>query len=100
MILLGLFGLFFKLLVLFVVSDLLKTEEVLTRLLVKFTINKVDDAFDLRDLNKFKGVDSSVGNFQRDVQSDELGLQRSNSYEHLQETNESLTSAVDSLTTT
>ena len=100
MILLGLFGLFFKLLVLFVVSDLLKTEEVLTRLLVKFTIDKVNDAFDLRDLNEFKGVDSSVGDFQRDIQSDELGLQRSNSDEHLQETNESLTSAVDSLTTT
>lgn len=100
MILLRLFGLFFKLLGLFVVSDLLKTEEVFTRLLIKFTIDKVNDAFDLRDLNEFKGVDSSVCDFQRDIQSDELGLQRCNSDQNLQETNECLTSAVNSLTTT
>ena len=63
MVLLSLSSLVFKFLGLFVVSDFLKTEKVFTRLLIKFTINEVDDIFDLRDLDEFKSVDSSVCNF-------------------------------------
>jgi hypothetical protein len=53
MILLCLCGLILKLLCLFVISDLLKTIEILTRLFVKLTVDEIDDVFDPRDLDEF-----------------------------------------------
>ena len=61
----SLFFLFLKLLCFLVISDFLETEEIFTRLFVKFTIDKVDDVLDPRDLNEFQCVNSSVSDFER-----------------------------------
>jgi hypothetical protein len=100
MIFVCLFLLFLELLCLFVVSDFLETEEIFTRLFVKFTVNEIDNVLDPGDLNEFQSVNSSVGDFEGDVQSNELCLQGSNCDQHLQESDECFTSAVDGLTTT
>ena len=100
MIFVRLFLLFLELLCLFVVSDFLETEEIFTRLFVKFTVNEIDNVLDPGDLNEFQSVNSSVGDFEGDVQSNELCLQGSNCDQHLQESDECFTSAVDGLTTT
>ena len=98
-IFLGLFFLIFQFLCLFVVSDLLKSIEIFTRLLVKFAVDEIDDVLNPWDLNEFKGIDSSVSDFKCYVKCRELCLQRCDGDQHLQESDESLTSAVNSLTT-
>ena len=98
-IFLGLFFLIFQFLCLFVVSDLLKSIEIFTRLFVKFAVDEVDDVFNPWDLNEFKGIYSSVSDFKRYVKCRELCLQRCDGDQHLQKSDEGLTSAVNGLTT-
>jgi len=88
------------LLLLFVVSHLLQSEEVLTRLFVQLTVNPVDDVENPGDLNELQGVHSSVGHFEGIIQGHELGLEGSDCNEHFQESTEGFTGALDSLTTT
>lgn len=100
MILVSLFFLFFKLLCLFVISNFLESEEIFTRFFVKFTVDKVNDILNLWDLNELQSIDSSVSDFKCDIKSNELGLERCDSDQHLQEPDESFTSTIDCLTTT
>lgn len=94
------FSLILDLLLLLVVCDLLKSEEIFTGLLVKLTINPGDDIQDSGDLNELQGIHSSICHLESLIQRHELRLEWSNCYQHFQESGESFTGALDSLTTT
>ncbi len=63
-----------NLLLLFVISNLLKSEEIFSALLIQLLLNVTYSEFNSGDDDIFKGVDSSVGDFNDLIKSDELGL--------------------------
>ena len=93
-------GMLLDLFLFLVISNFLETIEIFTRLLVKFTVDELNDVLNLGDLNELKSVDSSVCDFQSLIKSYELSLERGNSNQNLEETDESISSSVNSLTAT
>lgn len=77
------------------VSDLLKTSEVLTSLFIELVLDVRNRIVNTRNKDELKRVDTSVCDLQSSVNRDELGLQRGNSDENLEELGELLLCRLD-----
>jgi len=84
----------------FGVGDFLQTSEVFTGLLVELLSDIIDDVLDTGEQNELESVDSSVGDFESLVESDELGLQRSDRDQNLEEFGKLFSGLQDCATTT
>ena len=82
------------------VSDLLETSEVLTSLFIELVLDVRNRIVNTRNKDELECVDTSVCNLQSSVNGDELGLERGNRDENLEELGELLLCRLDRRTTT
>lgn len=85
---------------LLLICNTFKSEEIFTTLLIKFLLDISDSEFDSGDNHILKGIHTTICDFNNLIQCDELSLKRGDLDQVLEEFLEAFSAFLDCLTTT